>query len=296
MAKTEEKEVAVVSSQAGQLPAFLQGQKKQASLGNIDKTDLIIPRVKLLQAISPEITESNLPGAKAGQFWHTLMGQPLGDRVRFVPIVIRKTIALWPPRNDTRGILARSADTVNWDKGYENLEFEIKPKGAPKAIKINTGPTVAESFVVGYEDGPSLDKFGSSVPGDPQSAPMASLTYNMMFYFPDFADLSPAIVINTRSSVKRARDLVSKIEMRPVDHFAQMYEMYTTDESGDEGPYKGYAYLAKGYVDDEAMYARTKELYEKFREQDWVANEETDDTSAGSGGGGGVKDSGTNKF
>lgn len=265
------------TSTKDQLPAHLQGGKK-AKFGNIDTTrDLIIPRVKLLQAISPEVAELSLPGAAPGQFWHTIAAEPMGDKLKAVPLLFRASIVLWAPRNDDRGILARSSDGVHWDSGFANLEFEVKPKGAPKPIKINTGERVASSFVVGQDDGPSLADFGSSVPGDPKSAPMASLTYQFMFWFPDFVEYSPAIVINTRSSVRAAKQLISKIELRPVDSFGQVYEIGVTDERGDEGPYKGYSYTAAGYVDEQQLEI-TRGLYDRFADADWKANEEGDDT------------------
>lgn len=283
---------ATVKSGNSALPAHLQGGKK-ASLGNIDKSDLIIPRVKLLQAISPEVAESNEPGAKAGVFWHTIASEPLGERLSFVPVLIRKTIVLWSPRNDDRGVLARSSDCVHWDEGFANLEFEVKPKGVPKGFKFNTGDDVAGSYLLDNPDGPSLDKFGTSVPGDPNSAPMASLTYNMMFYFPDFDNYSPAVVINTRGAVKRAQNLMSKIELRDVDHYGQKFVMFSTDEKGDEGPYKGYQYQADGYASEDE-YTTAKGLYDKFKDASWTANEETDEVPAGGGSGGG--DASSKKF
>jgi len=286
--KVAKSEQALAEMKEGQLPAYLQGKGKTSKIGNIDSTDIIIPRVKLLQAISPEIAESNLPGAKAGVFWHTVANEPLGEVLTGIPIITRKSIVLWSPRNDDRGVLARSSDGVNWDKGYENMEFEVKPKGVPKAFKLNTGPNVKGSFLVDYPDGPSLADFGTSVPGDPQSAPMASLTYNFMWFFPDFPHHSPAIVINTRSAVKPAKLLLSNIEQNPVDHYYRKFLIKTVDLVGDEGPYKGYAYQADGYAEEE-LGAKCKALYEQFREADWRANEEEDDTaSSGTAVGGDV--------
>ena len=46
-----------------QLPAFMQ---EQARLGRLDVGDLEMPRLKLLQASSPELTEFN--NAKHGEF------------------------------------------------------------------------------------------------------------------------------------------------------------------------------------------------------------------------------------
>lgn len=257
------------------LPAHLQGGKK-AKFGDIDSSDLIVPRIKLLQGTSPEITE--FENAKVGQFWHTIAQESLGPKLRIVPLVLRKSTILWAPRGDERGVLARSSDNRNWDKGFENLAFDVKLKDRKMPVRYETLNNIAES---------GLDKFGSSNPDEPNSRPAASLTYNMLFYFPDYHQYSPAIVINTRSSIKAAKGLISKIELRPVDHFDQVFVMGTTDENGAEGPYKGYSYTADGYTTAE-MHDITKSLYDKFEPTEWRASEETDDDSGSSGSGGGT--------
>lgn len=265
------------------LPAHLRGGK-QSSFGNIDSTDLIVPRVKLLQATSPEVEAYD--NAKTGQFWHTLAEQPMGnpkEGLPFIPLVLKKEIVLWAPRGDDRGILARSSDCIHWDDGFANMEFEVKLKDVKEPIKYYTKGSVAES---------GLDKFGSLNPANPDSRPAASLTYRMLFYFPDFPDISPALIINTRGSVAAAKQLISKIEMKPVDHYGQMYKMVATDEVGDEGPYKGLKYVSAGYVEDEAHFARAKELYEKFDSLDWKGNDEGDEaTTSGAGKTAGPTDS-----
>jgi|GEM_PF-1223934 len=268
---------AVAETAKAALPAHL-AQGKQASFGNIDQNDLIIPRVKLLQSTSEEVEKYIERGARTGVFWHTLTEEPMGNSLKFVPLILKKELVLWAPRGDDRGILARSSDCINWDDGFANMEHQVKLKGVKEPVIYNTMGSVAES---------KLADFGSSIPGDPQSKPAASLTYRMMFYFPDFADASPAIVINTRSSIKAAKGLISKIELKPVDHYYQLYTMGVTDEVGDEGPYKGYSYSSAGYIEDPDLANKMKEVYDKFRALDWKANEETDDTTtAGAGASG----------
>jgi hypothetical protein len=51
-----------------QLPAFMQ---EHAGLGRLGVGDVEMPRLKLLQAPSPELTEFN--NAKQGEFWHSLI-------------------------------------------------------------------------------------------------------------------------------------------------------------------------------------------------------------------------------
>lgn len=259
------------------LPAHLQGGK-QAKFGDIDQNDLIIPRVKLLQSTSEEVQAFD--NAKIGQFWHTILEQPLGEpgKLRITPLILQKELVLWAPRGDDRGVLARSRDLIHWDKGYENLKFEVKHKGMATAVTYFTDENVKKS---------GLDQFGSKIPGDPDSAPAASLTYKMMFCFPDYPELGPAVIINTRSSVRAAKMLISKIESSPVDHYGLIFDMLTTDEKGDEGPYKGYAYRSAGFLDAQ-QYEWAKMLYEKFEPVDWRTNEEDADTSESTGGGGGA--------
>jgi hypothetical protein len=261
------KEVAAANPNA--LPAYLQGKQKEHKVGNIDHTDKIVPRVKLLQAISPEVEE--FEDAKAGIFWHSVASEGMGSELLGVPVLLRKTYVLWSPRNDDRGILARAVDGLHWDNA--GMEFTVKPKNSPHNVTYKLGKTVHE---VTQEGSPALSEFGSSIPGDPNSPPAAALTYEMLWLFPEFKLLSPAIIINTRSSVKPAKGLINKIDIRPVDHFYQQYKITITKEQGDEGPYFNYKYLPAGYADEETgSYA--KELYETFSKIEFRANDESEE-------------------
>lgn len=264
MAKNE---VAVIEENKNALPAYLQGKGKTASLGNIDQSDLIIPRVKLLQAISPEVTD--FENAKAGQFWHSLAGEPLGEGLRFAPIMIRKSYTLWAPRGDNRGVLARANDGLNWDK---KEVFTVRLKGMKKDVQWST----EEGTVVGS----GLADFGSSNPEDDNSTPAATLTYQILAYFIDHPELSPAVMLLARSGVKRAKQLISKIEMRPVDHFAQVFRVTPVQEQGAEGPYYNYNFTGDGYVQDAALYDQLKDLDDRYNKAEWRASDEEDDSAA----------------
>jgi hypothetical protein len=248
------------------VPAHLQQYAKQR-IGNIDSTDRIIPRIKLIQAISPELTE--FPDqAKAGQFWHTIAQENLGPTIKAIPIIIRKSYVLWAPRNDDRGILARAMDGIHWEPA--NAEFRVKPKGSPAEVIYRTANTVMES---------KLDQFGTSIPGDPNSAPAASLTYNMMWYLIDHPELSPSVIINTRSSVKPMQQLLSRIDSKPVPHFCQVYDITSMQQKGAEGPYFNFAYTGSGFATADQA-ANCEELYETFSKGSWVANDEAEEEQA----------------
>ena len=253
--------MSVANPNAG-IPAHL-AQYAKSKIGNVDSTDLVIPRVKLLQAISPELQD--YPEAKTGNFWHSIACQNMGPTIRAIPIVIRKSYVLWAPRNDDRGILARAMDGIHWDP--PDAEFSVKPKGSPNSVTYRTKKTVAES---------RLDQFGTSIPGDAQSPPAASLTYNMLWYFPDFDELSPSVIINTRSSVKPMQQLLSRIDAKPVAHYAQVYEISSVQQKGAEGPYFNFAYASAGFA-NEGEAIKAKELFDRFGSVNWVANDERDE-------------------
>ena len=247
----------------GGVPAHLAQYQKQ-KIGNVDSSDRIIPRIKLMQAISPELQDFQ-GEAKAGQFWHTIAQQNLGPSLKAIPIIIRKSFVLWAPRNDDRGILARAMDGVNWEPA--NAEFRVKPKGSAQEVVYRTAKTVAES---------GLDQFGTSIPGDPNSPPAASLTYNMLWHLPDFPELSPAVIINTRSSVKPMQQLLSRIDSKPVPHFCQVYQIASVQQKGAEGPYFNFSYVGDGFATAEQA-KLTEEMYETFSKGGWVANDEAEE-------------------
>jgi len=251
------------------VPAHLQQYQKQR-IGNIDSSDRIIPRIKLMQAISPELTD--FPDqAKAGQFWHAIAQENLGPSIKAIPVIIRKSYVLWAPRNDDRGILARAMDGIHWDPA--DAEFTVKPKGSATPVVYKTAKTVAES---------GLDQFGTSIPGDPNSAPAASLTYNMMWYLPDFPEFSPSIIINTRSSIKPMQQLLSRIDAKPVPHFCQVYDIGSVQQKGAEGPYFNFTYTGAGFTTAEQAKI-TEEMYENFSKGGWIASDEVieDEPDAG---------------
>ena len=256
----------VKSTLAPVLPAHLQGGKT-TRIGNIDQSDLVIPRVKLLQAVSPEVTQYD--GAKPGMFWNSIAGESMGDELAFIPILLRKTYMLWSPRGDSRGILARANDGIHWDNADQ--EFEVKPKKSPKPVKWRIGKNVSDF---------NMDQFGSSVPDDPASAPAASLTYNLIMFFPDYPELSPAMVINTRSAVKPARNLISKIEMKPVEHFGQRYIMRPMVQKSADGDFFNYDYISDGFVEDPILYERCKELFEAMDKRTLRASDESEEHTA----------------
>lgn len=258
------------------LPAHLSAPSA-VKIGNLDNSDRIIPRIKLMQGISPEVT--TYEAAKTGEFWHTLAEMSLGKTVRVVPIRVHKSLVLWAPRGDERGILARSDDGKNWDKPNES--FEVKLKGSPKKQLWETRNNVAES---------GLAEFGSSIAEDKNSPPAAALTYNWVFLPIDFLDLGVGVVINSRSAVKPSKMLWSKIDTGTVPPYYRVYEMTSVEQVADGDKFYNYQFTAAGFVEDPEVAKICEGLAIEFEKIAFRSNDDSEDTSDNGGGGNRVRE------
>lgn len=233
-------------------PAYLQNMPHTGGIEGLDSTDMVIPRIKLLQGISPEVEAHN--EAKAGLFWHNVLNIPLGTEFRFVVCKIKKRYLLMAPLNDPRGVLARADDAIHWNPPNET--FEVKLKGVKEVQKWTTKPTVKES---------GLAEFGSSIAGDSDSKPAAVLVYEYLVYLPDFPEMSPIVMSLARSQARKGKDLNSKISMRGAPLQSMMFKASVIEENGDEGPYKNYMFMNAGWA-TEAEFERCKQIAEAFSE------------------------------
>jgi hypothetical protein len=251
------------------LPPHLQGKAKNVNWGDIDPKQRLLPRIKLLQATSPECAD--YPGqAKAGEFWHTTLTESLGAEIVGVPIMRRQTYNLWAPRvpGDDRGILARARDYIHWDP--PDGVFEVRFPMNPKVYVWKTARTVKES---------GLDQFGSSRPDDPSSQPAATLTFEVLWYLPEFSTL--ALSLNTRSGVKEARKLFAMVDAKPANPFYQRYKICSLRNQGPTGEvYYGYKYRGDGYA-DEALSAITEPMFAAWKDVAFATSDEDEEVEGG---------------
>ena len=215
-----------------QLPAFVQ---EHARLGGVDVGNLEMPRLKLLQAASRELTEFN--NAKQGEFWHSLIDESFGSTVRICPIYIDWRFILWRPRESGGGILARADDGKHWTPA--DIEFTIKLEGGHE-VKWRTARTVAAS---------GLDKRGSYNPSDPNSPPAATRMYSVVCSFPDRQDSPPAVVTLQRATSKAATNLIGILKGQRAPSFGLIFEMTSFKDKSRSGEFYNYAFEMVGPVE-----------------------------------------------
>lgn len=97
MSKKETTAVAAtVNGVSEQMPEWL--QKGNAGSEDVGTKDMILPRVDVLQALSPQIKKSDaafIPGAEQGQIFNTVTGEIYGSSVTFIPVLFRKEWVVW---------------------------------------------------------------------------------------------------------------------------------------------------------------------------------------------------------
>ena len=124
------------------LPAYLQGQTKTERFGNFDRSDLVIPRIKLLASVSPEVED--FEAAKAGEFWHSILNESMGKE----PTESRWRSSqdlLLAPEGDERGIQRWLRDGTGRDPP-EGGTLRVKlPKNLANPHLEACRPTQAES-------------------------------------------------------------------------------------------------------------------------------------------------------
>lgn len=252
MAKT-----AIATKDAGEnaltLPDFM---KDQQGLGteSLTAADVEVPRIKLMQKISPELDEHS--DLKAGDFFHTLAELNLGPEVRITPIYVDQKFLLWRPQETGGGILARADDGIHWSP--PNAEFNVKLKTGQEVV-WRTAATV---------DGSGLAAWGSSLPSDPNSPPAATRMYTLVLTLPDHPDLPPAVVTLQRSAIRVARKFLGKLKITRAPSFGLIFKMKSTQETNNAGqPFLNYSFAADGVVTDKAVYDNNFGMYRYFREQ-----------------------------
>lgn len=280
MAKAQEEKVntntAVATQPVGGAVAVPDWMKDKAGKGteNLTSSDIEMPRLKLLQGISEELTIFD--GVKSGEFFHTLAERALGSKLEFIPLYQEKCYVLWRPRKpiDQGGILARSDDGINWNQGADQ-SFNVKIDKKGTTVTWKTGKTV---------EGSGLANWGTFDPTDPNSQPAATLCYKIAVLLPEFKDLGPMAMLLQRSAVKPTKKLLGKFKMSGAPIFGHRIIMESFVDNGAGGDFNNYRFTSNGFVADKAECDFYEMLHEQFKKTGVKTKlEDTDDAASSKG-------------
>lgn len=102
-----------VATKQDQVPAYIKKGQGRGS-ENVGSQDVQLPRIDVLQALSPQIKKSNdeyIEGAEQGVIFNTLTGELYPNGVNVVPVYFSKQYLVWKDR-DAGGGLAGVFDTM----------------------------------------------------------------------------------------------------------------------------------------------------------------------------------------
>lgn len=175
------------------------------------REDLLIPRTKLLQPLSPEIEENNL---KAGSIINSLTKEILP--VEFVPVFMFKEFIRFN---------ARATDKAGYDPGFAlgALMWKTADPNDPRVEETKFGPNGEQ--------------------------PVAQAVLNFFSYFPG-CDM-PIIVSFAKTSYKAGKQLYSLTKFTGGDMFSRKYSLTTKKEQNDSGSYWVYQVAPAGVTSEE---------------------------------------------
>jgi len=254
------------------IPEHLRQHMDGKGTVGIDREDVALPRISLLQMISKEVEEGL---GRPGDFFHLLADQNLGPELKLIPIIVTKAFMLFRPRETGGGLLARSDDGVHWSPENSSYNVQLEPNG--KTVIWKTASTVKAS---------GLAEWGSSDPENPQSLPAATKMMNVLCWLPDFPELSPSVLTLQRSSLKPGKKFVGKLMMSQVSSFGLQFKMGSEKVVGPRGEYFSPTFTGDGFVMDEELVERLSSMYEHY-ESSGVKVQETgldEDETTSSGG------------
>lgn len=220
--KEETKDLAVKQDQAIAVPDYLLPKEGEGSRGreNVDKSDLVLPRLKLLQPLSPEAQDED-KNAEAGHLFNTLTQQDFGSSIIFIPIVHFKSRIYWRDRDDDSGerIICSASDGLH-----------------PKSQEFADLCTSCKKQVWNNQAKDPKDK-----------APKCTMLYNFAILIE--GEASPIALSMERSKIKVAKKLLSLITCTGnLDMFAKKYKLGVTKEKNKKGIWYNYDITPVGFV------------------------------------------------
>lgn len=212
------------------VPDFLKGVSGQEGLENATREDMILPRLAVCQAMSPQRKRSNpgfIEGLQDGQLFNTVTKEIYGDGVTIIPIVYSKSRIYFRPITSGGGIQCQSFNGI--DGG-------------------TIAPTCAEC---------PNSQFGSE--GEP---PACNVFMNVVAALMPRREL---IVLSFKSTeLKTARAWVTLMKARNKPAFSQVFGVRVIEQSNQKGTFFTRVIDWKRFV-DAGEFAYAKAEYESIR-------------------------------
>ena len=212
-----------------QLPAFLSQTAAPRGSEEIGSDDLSIPRIELIQAMSPQKKKSNadkyIEGAEEGMAYNTLTNELYENKLTICPVYFRKEFLVWPKK--------RNADSGSEFKGsFSSLKEALEEVKAQEQPELYHPVETHQHFCLVFNS--RTDTWES------------------------------AVISMSSSKLKISKQLNSILHQRctslQIDRFANKFDLNIVEEKNSKGEFYNYKPTLAGYV-DETTFKQAEELY-----------------------------------
>lgn len=199
---------------------------------NVSNDDLIVPRLEILQAISPQLTEGDpayIPGAKAGDLINSVTNVIYGKQVPVIPVHFQKLYLVWLDRQKGGGF--RGA-------------FKDEPAAQERA---NAEGGKAAGFEV-----------------------IDTPTHLCLLPNVSTGKFEEIMIAMPRTKAKISRQWNTMIKLANKARFAMAYEVGTVLQKNTQGDFYNFAIQPMGYT-PKHLFDRAVALYEAINKGDRTA-------------------------
>lgn len=206
------------------VPAYIKQNQTRGS-ENVAMQDVVIPRIELVQALSPAIDKSAagyIEGAEQGMLFNSVTRELYGEQVQVCPVYFRKQWLVWKDRKKGGGF-GGAFDTP------EEARARIEEEDADEQGDWDIQET-AQQIVLVYDE--------------------------------NSGDSNEAVVSMSRTKLKISRQWNSLIRINGFDRFSRMYSLFGVDDQNANGDkFKNLGVSALGFS-PKPLYDKAETLYE----------------------------------
>lgn len=170
--------------------------------------DLVLPRVEVLQALSPQLKKTDplyIPNSEQGIIFNTVSGDLYGSQITFVPVVFRREFILWQSRKSGGGFRGAFATAEEAEEERQSLE-------------------------------------------NPNDHEVVETHVNFVLMVHPDGRTEEAVFSWSKSKRKVSRKLNSLVQMVNADRFARMYKLTAIPVNGPKGEYWSFDVGPIGFV------------------------------------------------
>ena len=236
MSKTD-KAITVIQpnkTELAEVPEFLREQLgNQAGMENVEQGDLLLPRLGLCQALSPQKRVSHasyIPDLREGQLFNTVTKEIYGDELEVIMLFFFKNRIKYFPIADGGGIDCISANGIDGGR--------ISPDGC-SICKFSQ-----------FGNGAKDDEHGNE-------PPLCTLYHNYMNF--TIGDIPSPIALSYKSTgLKTSKQMLAEIRMTRLPMYAKKYKITVVTQRDGNNEWFEKKITPIGFVDADTFKAMEK--------------------------------------